>query len=152
MRKRFFHQALLLLLCACLVLGSGIPAQSATLYGNASGWAEPEIVLANQKGLLTTRLIGQDLTLVATREEVCELAVQLYENLTGTQVAPVDPNPFVDTNNPSILKAFALGITNGVQPNLFGPSQTIYREQVATLYGRMLEKAYPNAQIGRAHV
>jgi hypothetical protein len=40
-----------------------------------------------------------------TREEFCELAVLLYETMTGTTASPMSPNPFTDTTNSQILKA-----------------------------------------------
>ncbi len=60
-----------------------------------------------------------------TREEFCELAVLLYEKVTETAAAPVSPNPFTDTTNSQILKAYALGITTGTSTTTFSPNTLI---------------------------
>jgi hypothetical protein len=132
-----------MLLIIALLLWGLTPLHADTVYQKASEWAKPELDAAAQNGLIPQRLMGQDMTRPATREEVCELAVALYEAITGTVVAPKSPNPFTDTSNPAVLKAFALGVTSGVSATSFAPDKTITREEVATLFGRTLGKAFP---------
>ena len=55
-----------------------------------------------------------------TREEFAELAVLLYEKVTDKSET-VSPNPFTDTTNPQILKAYKLGITAGTSQTTFSP-------------------------------
>jgi hypothetical protein len=76
-----------------------------TIYTSASNWAQPEIKKAFDNGLLPPGLLNGKATGPATREELCELAVLVYEKTSGKTAEPVSPNPFYDTKNPSILKA-----------------------------------------------
>ena len=75
-----------------------------------------------------------------TRSEFASVAVELYEAISGksAQVAPV--NPFIDTNDEFVLKAYNLGITFGISEYEFGDGE-ITREQMATMMARALAKA-----------
>ena len=79
-----------------------------------------------------------------TREEFCELALVLYEKTTGKTPMPYTPNPFTDTTNPQILKAFALGITNGTSATTFEPDKTITRQECATMLFRTIKAIAPD--------
>lgn len=69
----------------------------------------------------------------------------LYEKTTGKTAVPVSPNPFKDTSNPAILKAFALGITSGTSSTTFSPGVKTNWEQVATMFSRAIRVMFPNA-------
>ena len=114
-------------------------------YSNASTWAVPELKEANGLGLIPDILKGADMTKSITREEFCELAVLLYEKMTGTTASPVTPNPFTDTTNSQILKAYNLGITMGTSSTTFSPQTLINREQCATMLFRAIKAIAPNA-------
>jgi len=128
------------------------PADTGVFYTNASAWAEPELKKASSLGLVPAILTGADVTKPITREEFCELAVLLYEKLTGTAAAPAAPNPFTDTANAQILKAYRLGITNGVSAAAFAPDALINREQCATMLFRAIRAIAPNADYSVAGV
>jgi hypothetical protein len=51
-----------------------------------------ELQNAYDLGLIPDILIGADMTKPITREEFCELAVLLYEKVTGKAGEPVSPN------------------------------------------------------------
>ena len=119
----------------------GTPA----FYSGASSWAEPELDKAVGYGLIPSILKGADMTKPITREEFAELAVLLYEKASGKTAAPVSPNPFTDTSNPQILKAFATGITAGTSATTFSPNVLINREQCATMLYRTIKAIAPNA-------
>ena len=93
-----------------------MPAWSA-----ASPWAGNELGKADEYGLIPDILKGADMTKPITREEFASLAVVLYEKTTDKKASPASPNPFTDTNNPEILKAFQLGITKGTSATTFSP-------------------------------
>lgn len=112
-------------------------------YQDASGWAKSELQKANDLGLVPAILKGADMTKPITREEFCELAVLLYEKVTGLKSAPVSPNPFTDTVNPQILKAYNLGITTGTSQTAFSPNVLINREQCATMLFRAMNAINP---------
>ena len=118
---------------------------SGSFYSDASKWAEPELKKANDFGLIPDILKGSDLTKPVTREEFCELAVLLYEKVTKTTSDPVSPNPFVDTTNNQILKAYALEITTGTSATTFSPKTLINREQCAAMLFRTINAIAPDA-------
>ncbi len=112
-------------------------------YSKAHDWAKEELDHANNSGLIPAILLGSDMTMTINREEFAELAVQLYEKVTGTAAVPVTTNPFKDTTNPQILKAFALGITYGTSTTTFEPKLLINREQCAAMLFRAIQAIKP---------
>lgn len=125
---------------------------SGSFYSDASTWAGPELEKANELGLVPDILKGTDMTKPITREEFCELAVLLYENVTETTASPASPNPFTDTINSQILKAYNLGITTGISATTFAPKTLINREQCATMLFRAIKSIAPNADYSVAGV
>jgi hypothetical protein len=121
-----------------LTIGSG------SFYKKASEWAKTELEKADELGLVPDILIGADMTKPITREEFCELAVLLYEKATMTAAEPVSDNPFKDTTNTQILKAYKLGITTGTSATEFSPSVLINREQCAAMLFRTIKAINPD--------
>ena len=111
-------------------------------WGNASGWAAGELKKADELGLIPGVLYGTDFTRPITRAEFAAVSVKLYENLTGNTATPVSPNPFTDTSDPEVLKAFNIGAVNGTSATTFAPDATLTREQMATMLTRVLKSAY----------
>jgi hypothetical protein len=112
-------------------------------WSNASDWATPELRRAAELGLVPDILKDADMTKPITREEFCELAVLLYEKCTD-RTAEVATNPFTDTQNPQILKAYGLGITTGTSATTFSPKVLINREQCATMLYRAIKVISPS--------
>lgn len=125
---------------------------SGSFYSDASTWAETELKKANELGLIPDILKGADMTKPITREEFCELAVLLYEKVTETTAASASPNPFTDTANSRILKAYALGITTGTSSSTFSPSTLINREQCAAMLFRATKAIAPAADYSVAGI
>lgn len=122
-------------------LSYGMPAWSA-----ASKWATGELKKADEYGLIPDILKGADLTKNITREEFAELALLMYEKASGiTDTPEYSPNPFIDTTNPRILKAFKLGIVKGMSDTEFMPNKFISREQVAAMLTRTMKLIAPSA-------
>ena len=136
--------SLVLTVSLFLPVTSTIAYADSSIYSNASEWAKIEIENANNSGVLPPMLKGKDMTKSATREELCELAVLLYEKLNGGSVQTSGINPFTDTSNIQIIKAYDLGITTGITSTSFAPNAITNREQVATMFGRAIQKLYPN--------
>ncbi|MDP3387080.1 MAG: right-handed parallel beta-helix repeat-containing protein [Eubacteriales bacterium] len=107
-----------------------------------SDWALVEIDRAKTANITTTKVLGGYHTNI-TREEFCELAVKLYEALSGKKAQPVFPNPFNDTDNPEILKANRLGIVLGVSTDRFAPESSITRQELAVMLFRTLKITIP---------
>ncbi len=122
---------------------SNIYSQNMPAWSGASKWATTELTEADQLGLIPEILKGADMTKPITREEFAELAVLLYEKTTGLASTPMEPNPFIDTVNPQVLKAANLGITKGTSPTEFSPDVLINREQCATMLFRALKAMKP---------
>ncbi|MDP4092775.1 MAG: S-layer homology domain-containing protein [Bacillota bacterium] len=120
------------------------PIGSGSFYKNISDWAKPELQNAYDLGLIPDILVGADMTKPITREEFCELAVLLYEKTTGKESVPASPNPFKDTTNPRILKAFKLGITTGTSSTTFSPNVLINREQCSAMLFRAIKAIKPD--------
>ena len=118
-------------------------SNTAALGLQSSAWAVPELKQAQSLGLIPDILTGKDLTKPITREEFCELALLLHEKTTGTTATPVSPNPFSDTSNPQILKAYQLGITKGISDTTFEPNTLINREQCAGMLYRAIKAIAP---------
>jgi len=160
-RERRIHMRLKKNLAAIFVLmilitlfNLGAPAVAAaaesqvttqTIYTSASSWAQPEIAKAYGYGLIPDDILSKQSPKPATREELCELASILYEKTMEKTAAPASPNPFTDTDNPEILKAYALGITTGTSPTTFSPGYLTTREQVATMFSRAIRVMFPSA-------
>lgn len=125
---------------------------SGSFYKKVSDWAKPELQNAYDLGLIPDILVGADMTKPITREEFCELAVLLYEKVTGSSSEPVAPNPFTDTTNAQILKAFKLGITTGTTATTFSPNVRINREQCATMLFRAIKVMKPKANFSTAGI
>ena len=107
----------------------------------ASEWAQSELANATELGLVPDGLKDKDLTQSITREEFAEVSVKAYEALTGKKATPATINPFKDTTNPEVLKAYALGITTGTSDTTFEPNLLLNREQAATMLTRTYKKA-----------
>lgn len=111
----------------------------------SSNWAE-EVIMKSIKYNLITDKVSSSFQSNITREEYCELMVILYEKLTRDFEDLQDYNPFKDTNNPKLIKAYNLGITSGIGTSEFGPKRDISREEAITLLSRTLkaskDKAY----------
>ncbi|HEX2946057.1 MAG TPA: S-layer homology domain-containing protein [Clostridia bacterium] len=129
-----------------LSIGSG------SFNKKVSDWAKPELQKASDLGLIPDILDGADMTKPITREEFCELAVLLYEKATEKESAAASPNPFKDTANPQILKAFKLGITDGTSATTFSPKVLINREQCAAMLFRTIKAIKPNGNFSIAGV
>ncbi len=76
-----------------------------------------------------------------TREEFAAVSVKTYEVLSGA-AAPAfkGTNTFRDTSDAEVLKAYNLGITQGVSNTAFEPNTLINREQAATMLTRVYKK------------
>ncbi|HWP97301.1 MAG TPA: S-layer homology domain-containing protein [Syntrophomonadaceae bacterium] len=124
---------------------SNVVSHGMAAYSAASEWAKTVLDKANSYGLIPESLKGADMTKPITREEFAELVVKLYEKTTGKTSSPASPNPFTDTNNPEILKAFKLGITAGTSTTTFAPRELTNREEVATMLSHAIRVIVPDA-------
>lgn len=133
-------------------VGQSAYSNIASIGLTGSPWAMNELKQASEFGLIPDILNGADLTKPITREEFAVLAVLLYEKTTGQKAQPVSPNPFTDTQNPDILKAYSLGITSGTSATTFEPNLIINREQCAVMLFGAIKAIAPKADYSTAGV
>jgi hypothetical protein len=119
-------------------------------WSKASTWATAELQQAADAGLIPDILNGADMTKPITREEFAALAVRLYEKISGQKAVPAAVNPFTDTNNPEVLKAFELKIVKGISDTEFAPKNLTNRQEVATMLSRTLRGLVPDLDTSTA--
>ncbi|HHV42777.1 MAG TPA: S-layer homology domain-containing protein, partial [Clostridiaceae bacterium] len=112
-------------------------AEGVVFDGTQSSWAKEEIEKAFEYGL-TYPDIMKNFNKEITREEFCTIVVKLYETLTGTE-AEAGANPFSDTKNPEILKAYNLKIVYGTSADKFTPDKNITRQEICVMIYRALD-------------
>ena len=105
-----------------------------------SDWANKELEKADALGLIPDSLQDADLTKPITRAEFAAVSVKVYEALSGTAAIPSIVNPFTDTNDVEVLKAYNVGITTGTAADKFNPNVLLNREQAATMLTRVFKK------------
>ena len=99
-----------------------------------SSWAVEQVEAAIAAGIVPDALQSQ-YTQSATRAEFCALAVELYENVAGTEI--IQRATFTDTNDENVEKMAGLGVVTGVGEGRFDPDGTLTREQAATMLSRL---------------
>ena len=115
-------------------LNSGRP------WARCSDWAASYMEQADNLGLLPWQLYAEDLRQDISRAEFAAVAVSMYEALTGKTVPEyTGANPFDDTDDEDVLRAYSLGVVNGNGAGGFSPDDTLTREQAATMLGRVYE-------------
>ena len=119
-----------------------VHAEDDDIWSDASDWAVAELKKANDMAVIPDSLKNQDFTKPITRAEFAAVAVKVYENLSGKKISPASNNPFIDTKDPEVLKAYGVGITGGVSADKFEPDTPLSREQAATMLTRVLKAAY----------
>jgi len=105
-----------------------------------SNWAVPEMVDANTSGLLTPSA-ASDFHRYLTRDEFCELVVEMVEMAIGEPLPVPAYNPFVDDTDPisiHALKAWKFEIITGITTTYFAPEDNIEREQLCAMMIRAI--------------
>ncbi|MBF4694937.1 leucine-rich repeat protein [Fusibacter ferrireducens] len=123
------------------------PVNTSTSIQTASPWAVSILEEAIQQGIKTEKMITTDFSANATREEFSELVITMYENFGG--FVNNGNNPFDDTTNTSVIKAYNAGIISGTGNRTFSPQESITREQLCVMIAKSLDASgrYYNANI-----
>ena len=119
--------------------GSESSGNTVIFDGTQSQWAIAELEEAFDYGLTYTSILNNYKNQI-TREEFCRIVVKLYEKLSGITVT-ADEDPFTDTDDPEILKAYKLKIVLGVGNNQFAPQNKITRQEICVMIMRALDAA-----------
>lgn len=113
-------------------------------FANENGFkfvsVEDGISKADKLGLIPKTLEGTDLTADITRAEFAAIAIKVYENLSGKAAIPAITNPFTDTKDVEVLKAYNIGIVNGTSATTYSPNDLLNREQAVAVLTRVFKK------------
>ncbi|WP_141500874.1 S-layer homology domain-containing protein [Paenibacillus luteus] len=109
-----------------------------------SNWAAADIQKATKNQLVSDELLSYYKSNIS-RKDFSRAIIQLYEALTGLTAETAKTNPFVDTSDSYILKAYELGIVQGREKGKFAPNDPITRQDISILLYKVLKAA--NIQI-----
>ena len=134
-KNEFYTFLFFLAICVMVVLPASGIAEGDMIKNDSqpSSWAEETVNKAKNYNLTTPKTTS-GYQVYITREEFCELVVKLYNATYSQPAEPASPNPFNDTANPEILKAYNLNIVNGYGGGRFAPDEKITREQLACMF------------------
>ena len=106
---------------------------SSAFAADLSSWAVPGYQSASEAGLVSYSVVSNNLKDSVTREEFCELAMNLYKKLTNENLPDVSDSPFVDTDSVAVAQAYRYGIVNGTSDSTFTPDRLVTREEMAKM-------------------
>ena len=107
----------------------------------ASSWAQDWVSQAYELNLIPDALLGANLKDPVTRAEFAAISLNVFRAATFTDPALPEVNPFTDTADEDVLRAYAVGITNGTgDGTVFKPDDLLNREQAATMLTRVYKK------------
>ncbi len=134
--------AMLTLALSCAVMayaGNGIQENNFDNGYQCSGWALDEVRQADFLGIFPESLRTADLTKPITRAEFAGVSVNTYIRMAKRAVEPASPNPFTDTDDTDVLRAYAAQIVSGTGNRTFSPDANLTREQALAIAVRMLD-------------
>jgi hypothetical protein len=141
------------IIMAIIITANITYADSVLLQNNEdipSSWAKAEIDKAIETNILPERIQG-DYRSNITREEFSEVAVNLYESLSGKEGILQEENPFTDTQNAKVMIASNLGIVRGIGDGKFAPYESITRQEISVMFYRTLQAAKPEYSYSNLH-
>ena len=106
---------------------------TSALAADLSDWAVSDYQQANEAGLVSYSIVSNNLGDNITREEFCELVVNLYEKLTGEDMIEPAVSPFTDTNSMAVAQAYCYGVVSGTGEGTFTPDRLVTREEMAKM-------------------
>ena len=114
-----------------------IALSQTALASGLSSWAEAGYDSVNSAGLIPYSIAVNDFSGSITREEFCELIMNMYFMLSGPEPQGIEC-AFEDTDNASVIKAYSLGIVHGKSETKFCPGDFITRQEMAkTIIGTL---------------
>ncbi len=125
--------------CILTVLSFTALVGTSALAADLSGWAVSEYQAANEAGLVSHSVVSQNLQEDITRQEFCELAMNLYKRLAPDelyaykQASAGAPSPFTDTNSEVASWAYSFGVAAGTPTGEFAPNRRVTREEMAKM-------------------
>ncbi|MDD7363729.1 MAG: S-layer homology domain-containing protein [Peptoniphilus sp.] len=105
-------------------------------FSNASAWSKEVLMEASKNGLIPAS-VKSDMKKEMTRQEFTEVIVRVYEKVNRVHLV-AGKSPYRDANNEAVTVATRLGIVQGVGRGKFYPDSEITREDMATIFNRLL--------------
>ncbi len=127
--KNVFKSVLLPL----VIISFGVISHVSASASDLSDWAKKDYENASAAGLLPQSIISSNLSGNITREEFCELVINLYTKITNGKIKVPENSPFNDTNNASVKMAYMSGIIAGTSENTFHPNKAITRQEMSKM-------------------
>lgn len=117
--------------------------QTCAFASELSEWAVSDYQMANEAGLISYSVVANNMSAGITREQFCELAVNLYRSLTNEQLLEPSVPAFSDTDNMSVSQAYLYGIVSGTSEteNTFDPKNQVTRQEMAKMLVNTLNAA-----------
>ncbi len=135
------------LLLAAIVMGPGVQAawaqQERPSPYVSEYWPLDDMELARVYGLINEEAWIANPDAYITREELCALAVNLYEAFVQPQFPVTSPSPFLDTDSDVMARAYAWSIVVGTGENLFTPHRRGTRQEAAVMVYNAMKSAAP---------
>ena len=121
-----------------LVLCASMCAE-ALAYTGVSDWATEEVDSAQTLGIIPTSLEKTPLNEAMSRLDMCRMAVNAFEKLTGTSLYPARIDHFSDTRDGDVCVAFELGLVSGYPDGTFQPDKRISRQEFSKITSNLLD-------------
>ncbi len=115
------------------VLAAALAMPTAVQCADLSSWAVEPYIQASSAGLISYNVAANKLTDGITREEFCDLSVNLYERITGDIIAEPEILPFSDSNSVTVAKAHSIGMVSGNEKGEFCPDNLVTRQEMAKI-------------------
>ena len=116
-----------------------------------STWAEKEVRAALRNGVVPDTVISGSYQDSISRAGLCNLLVTAYTQLTGNSDLGYIENPFYDTDDENVLRAYKLGIVSGVSENTFEPDRNVTRQEMAKMLCNTAKAMSKNIMINRTN-
>jgi len=136
MRTKYLLIALIIF---TMIIGQSFITFGAVGSDQLSSWAEKEYEDARAFNLVidgTDENYKEDIA----RDLFCKLIVNMIEQRMGQKLVITIENPFSDTNDEDIIKAYQLGVVNGTSATTFSPEQAITRQEMAIMLIKAAKK------------
>ena len=125
-----------LILSITLIFSSLVVYANTNSQYHCSDWATKFLRKANVLNILRDE-IPENFSEEISRQDVCELVVKTYLSVGKSMPSEME-EPFTDTDDFYVKKAYVLGFVNGVSETTFAPDMPLTREQMATIMDRLL--------------
>ncbi len=133
-----------------LALCFSIFMQSAVYATDLSDWALSDYETASRAGIISSGVVRNNLKENITREEFCELIINLYSNISDKSVYTPENIPFEDTDNVKVAQCHALGIVSGRDEKSFDHDGDVTRQEMAKIIVNTLKASDINTIIMRS--